>query len=356
MTKFAQLAKQATKPIWKLEDGLTYSSLSKWLQCREQFVLSVIEGWTPKKISTPLTFGLMFHLCLELHFLKPDHSSKQIAGMATTAIHQDLSSKGALSKEERDTLSQIKGMIHLLYPLYVDYWGPRDEEVQWLERESRFRFDHLLHRYRPVITDDGTVKRVCKDTVIPLRGMRDGAFRDQSGDLRLFETKTKSRIDEQGLLGSLKNDFQTMLYCYSLWVEYSEIPTGVLYNVVRRPAQKFGKKDTMNSFLKRIKTDVLKRPDYYFLRFAIDITKQDLLKFIEGTLNPVLRSFLDWYEDIDKDHKKRYSSDLHYMNPNALTNQYGRCDLFDMLVRGTRYSYYQREEPFPELAWNKFQD
>jgi len=349
MSEFRSAVKKSQEPIWKLEDGLTYSSLSRWLRCREQFVLSVMEGWTPKRISTPLTFGTMFHLCLELQFLSPELTPDQITGIATSHVHKSLSARGALPKEDRDKVAQVKGMITVLFPAYIEYWQWRDEDLEWIERECRFQFNHTVRRYSPRVEGSSAV-RDSKDTVVPLRGMRDGAFRDNLGNLFLFETKTKSKIDESVLTGTLRQDFQTLLYCYSLMVEHGECPLGVLYNIVRRPSQKFGAKDTMGSFLSRIKKDVDKRPEHYFLRYNIQLTKEDIATFIRCTLDPMLRSFLDWYETISSDHMQRFESQLHFMNPNALVDQYGKCDLFDLLVREARALYYCRREPFPELA------
>ena len=69
MAKFKRRKSQKpNKPLWKLEDGITYSGLSTWEQCREQFSLQWIDGLTSRKVSIPLEFGSIIHYALENQF------------------------------------------------------------------------------------------------------------------------------------------------------------------------------------------------------------------------------------------------------------------------------------------------
>ena len=58
-------SKVRVDPLWTIDDGITYSLISKFMNCRERFHISQVQGWKPKGINVPLEFGNMFHLLTE---------------------------------------------------------------------------------------------------------------------------------------------------------------------------------------------------------------------------------------------------------------------------------------------------
>ncbi len=322
-----------SKPLWRLEDGITYSALTRWLECREQFSLSYIDGLTPKKISVPLEFGSIFHLCCEHQFTNPNHSPIQVAKQITKGYKQ-LRSKSLLSTADKDSLEGIIQLIEATFPAYCNHWAADDEAIQWVKREEKFAVKYTIH------TETGPV------TVL-LRGMRDGIIRVYK-KLGLFETKTKSRINESDIRDGLKADMQTMFYLHATYLEKKEMPETVLYNVIRRSSMYRKKDESIKSYVERIKKDISIRPDYYFMRWEVTVTKTDLNNFVKKTLDPILIQFINWYNSVKKNPTDRFQSPFHFLNSNALFNKYGRSDMFTA-IHGNYRPYRVRSVPFPEL-------
>ena len=54
------------RSLWDLhKHGVSYSMISRFLECRERFRLDVVEGWQETKINVPLEFGSIFHEAME---------------------------------------------------------------------------------------------------------------------------------------------------------------------------------------------------------------------------------------------------------------------------------------------------
>jgi hypothetical protein len=318
------------KPLWTPEEGVTQSAIGKFLQCPEQFSLEYIEGVTTTRFQIPLEFGSIWHLCLEHQFdgdatktcerITREYREKKVPNLKVPA--------------DREALDIALTQIRTIFPIYCDYWSKKDREITWVKREEKFRFPHTLPSGK----------------TIDLRGMRDGVFRNKNGTLGLFETKTKSNIDETAIADTIRSDMQTLLYCYSLQRDYGEDPSNIIYNVVRRPGLKFRKDDTLPLYAERLAAEVNKKPDYYFIRWNIDVLPSDISRFVETTLNPVLERFLHWWGSVSLDPFNRFQSPYHFLNCNELYGKYGRASTYEYIVRGRKGSYMQRSCPFPELA------
>jgi len=142
--------------------------------------------------------------------------------------------------------------------------------------------------------------------------MRDGRIRIYN-KLGIFETKTKSRIDEADIRDGLKADMQTMIYLFATYLDSKEFPETVLYNVIRRSTMYQRKDESIKSFIDRIKHDMSIRPDYYFMRWEVTVTKEDITSFVKKTLDPILIQFVSWYNSIKKNEKDRFLSPYHFL-------------------------------------------
>jgi len=198
--------------------------------------------------------------------------------------------------------------------------------VEWLKLEQQFNVPFLL--------PDGRTIR--------LRGKFDGSFRCHRQKLWLFETKTKSRIDEEGLQDCLPLDIQVMLYLLAQQIIYGEQPEGVLYNVIRRPGQRRRVKEPLVEFFRRVADDVNdpKRTDHYFLRWEMAITRHEIEDWVGRTLVPMLTEVCDWFE----------GKAPHYMNEEALITKYGRSPLYDAVLKGDFSRCFRRVVAFNELS------
>jgi len=198
--------KKTKKALWQWSSGITFSALSSFIECPEQFSLNYIDGYTPKRISVPLEYGSLFHLCLEHQFLHKNLTPTQIAFKISEAYMQ--SKTNLINSNERDLMKEVVAQLRVVYPLYCEHWASDDQKIEWINREEKFRVPYTI------AAESGPIKLV-------LRGMRDGVIRTH-GELGIFETKTKSRINTDEIRDALKSDMQTMFYILATYdvIEY----------------------------------------------------------------------------------------------------------------------------------------
>lgn len=329
------------KPLWKLEDGITFSALSKWCECREQFALQWIDGLSPKELNIALEFGSVFHYALENQAkASPDEVIAIIA-----EHYYKYREKTCKSSAERDKLGYLLSLAQTVFPRYCKYWEHDDKELVWIGKEEKFLIPYKL------------VDVHGEERDIVLRGMRDGIYSNTTGSVYgVFETKTKSRIVERDIIDNLQYDMQTMLYCYCTFLSTGIYPNQIKYNVVRRPDIYQRKGENVLDYMRRVGEDIDLRPDHYFKRYKASISKQDLELFKTRTLDPILRLFVEWWDSIKKNplqeevegNPGRWSSKYHFLNSSALVGKYGKVEMWDAIF-GDMRRYKTRDQIFPEL-------
>jgi hypothetical protein len=320
--------------IWK--DGVSQSFLHVWLACREQARLKFKELWSSRRASLPLEFGNCGHWCLaDMYRVGRPPTTKEIK--ASVYAYQHLWEKLVPNPSERqlEVQEEVYGMAEAVLPFYFKRWAgdfpgqkypfkkPIIVPKKWLALEQPFDV--------PWTFTDGKVCRI--------RGIWDGLFADKVDDEWLFETKTKSVIDEEGIQDTLPLDIQVMLYCWALLQDRRNPPAGVLYNVVRRPGLYRRKGEALPEFLGRVREDIPARPDHYFMRWKMRLMPKELAQWVKRTLGPMLDDVRAWAE----------GRAPHYMNPDSLITKYGRCDMFEPIVRGEFGDCYQRKTAFNEI-------
>lgn len=348
--------RRPTKPLWDWSKGLTYSSLNLWLKCPEQFSLAYIDGWTTKKLSVPLEFGTIWHLCQEHQFASP-HPGKVVRDV--TAFYEKLRLP-TLMGEDRAELERLLCIVEHLFPFYCERYAKEDASYKWLARERTFRTKHYF--VLPGNKAPSSYQRTEGGVLVPvwLNGKRDGEFTHGRGSaIGLFETKTKSQINIAEITDLLRADLQTLIYTYSLQQDYGRCPTKILYNVIRRPGERLGKHETLKGYGQRILARAKKEPEIFFRRFDVTVIPSDIQRFITRILDPSLRNAYRWWRSIRKHpfgeagggdkSLSRWNSPYHYQNLDALQNKYGRAFLYDLVVTGRTNSFYRRSSTFPEL-------
>ena len=300
-TKLGKLRNQKTKPrvdpLWTLDDGITYSMISKFMNCRQRFHMSNVQGWKPKGINIPLEFGNMFHLMAEAQDM--GISMDQMGIIVRNYIEPRLSDP-SMDADKIKNLSMMAAICVVTFVEYVKFWDSHysfemdkgqkqisvmESEFEWLGKETAF--DH------PYMLPDGTKLR--------LKGKQDGKFivrKLAKMGKWLFETKTKGDIDVDGITKGLHKDMQTGLYLTAMELEYGQLPAGVVYNCIRRTRLKPRVKDTPKSFAERVQEDIQKRPKFYFHRWTRQINEQELRDFQKYSLNPALFQVVQWWKSI----------------------------------------------------------
>lgn len=338
-----------SKPLWDLwRDGITQGFIKVFLACPEQARLKYIEGLSIKTSSEPLEFGSAFH-AIEANVCQRQSKGKK--GLKTdlieliaeeTTIYENKHIRDTkMAKKDQQGFGEMLSLVELTLQHYFKQW--EDSKTNWVCREVAFA--------EPYAISPANVFPAGPNRSVLLRGRWDGLFDDKQKKLRLLETKTKARIDEDGIQATLPTDIQTMLYCCAAKLRYGRVPAGVVYNVVRRSQLRPKKgEDYFKEYIPRVHQDMIERPGFYFMRWQVDFTPSDLDKWEHRVLNPIVERIVEWYESI-KSLDDPFKSRFHYMNPDALYTQYGRSDMFNYLTSGgNTFGYTRRKEVYPELV------
>jgi len=372
-------------PLWKgpYEDGVTQSLLGRFLECRHRFWLKTICGFAEDEgFSRPLEFGNMWHVCEEARLGNKSWES---------ALKTYRTKLERAYPNDQTEIFKWFNVCKTTFPIYLDYWSKhRDEKgSKPILEETSFAVPCKLPSGRIVI----------------LRGKWD-ALRllppEKSGKPAIYikEHKTKGEIDEEGLLKTLDQNLQTMMYQIALracaeaelrpceGLSQSVLKTyfdailehpvcGVLYNVIRRPladryAIKQKKSETQTQFFKRLGEEISKDPKHYFMRWRVEITEEDITNFKQRTFYPILEQLCDWWDSIqsapfDPWHTTvrripaanhgaisiQIDNPHHWQSPWGVHNSLAggfRGSYFEYLTTGRDYSLRQITNLFPELA------
>lgn len=297
--------KEKKSPVWRgpETDGITQSLLGDYLVCKERFRIKTIEGLRPvDQFNHRIEYGNMIHLCEEIYLLS---DPKKDWRAHLLSYCRELVGKYKTQQEQVEKWYQV---CLLQFPIYQEYWrkkNKRDNQVPILQ-EEKFRVQYELPSGRHV----------------NLRGKWDGVNLiggKRNSGLYLQENKTKGDIKEDQITRQVSFDLQTMTYLVALRehianngfagteAEGKKIK-GIIYNVIRRPlsggkgsirplkATKTKPAETLPAYYERLREVIIEDIDTYFMRWMIEITQQDIERFEQQTLAPLLENLCDDYE------------------------------------------------------------
>ena len=119
--------------------------------------------------------------------------------------------------------------------------------------------------------------------------------------------------------------------------QYKKSVQGALYNIIRRSGLQQGKKESLKEYIERVNKDIENRPDWYFIRYEIAISKGDL-RIFEEDLNKILRDFVEWL-----------NNPWGYKNTSQCTMKYGRCQNIPICSMQDYTYFTKRKAVFKEL-------
>lgn len=360
-----KMSRGRKEPLWKGPeiDGITQSLLNRFLACPERFRLLVCEGLkTNEKFRAPIEYGNMWHVCEEAYAAKKDLAEVMFA--LRKYLH-DLCLRAPLDREDAIRWFRI---CSLQFPVYVKYWAKNKDVEQRtpLLQEVSFKVPYHLPSGRVVL----------------LRGKWDSVDRigrGRTAGVYLQENKTKSDIDQLSLQKQLTFDLQTMTYLVAL-ENYLEITDpdgksgplrGIRYNVIRRPlsggrgtirqhkpTKKKPAGESEDEFFKRLMDDyILKEPEYYFARWKVEVSHEDIERFKLRFLDPVLEHLCNWWEWVSVNHScpqgvfapgNQWNWQLPYGVYNVVAEG-GVSDVDEYMASGSEVGLDRVETLFPEL-------
>jgi len=327
------------KAFYDMErDGVTQSLISMWLTCRQKAKL-YLEGWDSKYHKEALIDGNIGHAVLERAYnlirenkMTRPPSEKLSRAIVSKVEEQWYSENAKPGAEAREMVERACAVMEVLLPAYFDFWRKDFTDKKWESLEEKFELPMTV-----ISSEDMAVS-------IPLRGKKDGTFRTSRG-IWLFETKFKSQVDEDGIVATL--GFETQVMLYMLQTYYSNLnpkdpmkamPKGCLYNIVRRATLRKRVKEGVPEFAKRVKADIAKRPDFYFIRMESPLVAKDLISF-QKELQSLLGDMYDWWKGLAP----------HYKNTFSCIGKLGKCQYLPVCSRGDYGTLAKRKVVFKEL-------
>src|SRR6266540_485617 len=302
-----------------VRDGVTFSLLSTFRDCREKARL-YLQGWTARKSWLATTFGGIVHEIFQIVYtairkkeLTTFPTDTYITDVVTSVVERWRLENPRADAETLQDVEMTMLMCIGVVPMYFRYWFKDFQELQWEALESEFRVPMAVRSF---------VMRQPMQTF--LRGKIDGIFKHKKkSGRRMLETKTKSRIDAGVIADILPHELQVNIYMKASKMKTGENPTGILYNIIRRPQLRQKQTETLAQFAARLVNDVKARPDFYFIRMEMDVDKDDLDKN-DGEITDIITDFLDWW----------YGRTGHYKNSGHCENKYGTCPMLAICAHG----------------------
>ena len=222
-----------------------------------------------------------------------------------------------------DSYMQTFEIMKYLIPLYFKFW-----QNDFFGKEKK-----IYHE----------VEKVFKVPFAKsfLRGKRDGVFSSVGKKHKyLLEHKTKSRIEENLLSMLIPRDFQVLFYILAYYLEHTEKLKGVLYNIVRKTSLRRKATEGIEQFAKRVAKDIESRPEFYFMRYHVDIPWKSIQVFSRKLYKEV-NDFVDWFNQPE-------SKDFEYTN--NCSTKFGSCEFLEFCDSNHQSKeYLMQGELFREL-------
>lgn len=358
-------------PVWEGPErntpngGITFSLLSRWLCCRERFRLYAVEGLAPPAtFNHRIEYGSMWHL-LEESYAKQGR-------IDTGPLYAYVRQLCKRYPMQQDQVSHWMRVCLTQFPIYVDYWH-QNEDKTWHSYSPTKR--------KPLLQEQvfNSAYRLPSGRTVYLRGKWDSVDL-VNGSIWLQENKTKGDVDEARITRQLRFDLQTMLYLVALqsesnnhFINVKANISGVRYNVVRRPlsggrhtikrhepTKKNPLGESADAFYQRLGGLIRDEPAYFFMRWNVEISPDDVQRFRRTCLDPILEQLCDWWtyvsqgpifpeRNVSIEGKNSY---LNFVFPQGVYNptlEGNGSDMDSYLETGSTVGLRRVETLFPEL-------
>lgn len=297
---------------WDLyRDGFTQGLLAKWLNCRESVYIAYVQGLEKPSLSAPLFYGSLVHGVLEKHYNGDCRKLTILVDEVVNEIHP----VGFVN-----TFEDYVALAEVVLAEYMRFYKHEDRKFKWIQTEHQFDIPYKL--------PSGAESR--------MRGMIDGVF-TQKGKVWLLETKTASMVNESVLMDRLSFDMQIGFYLNVVRQMIKRTPAGVVYNILRKPLLRKSVKENERAYIERCRRDIASRPDWYFIRYEIRVTKREQQRWIRE-FNDILADLEEWFQGRG-----------HYRNSGNCDGKYGSCPYLPICSSGNTNGFSQRPHVFAEL-------
>jgi hypothetical protein len=296
--------------------GCTQSLACKFKQCPRKYLLAV-NRWRSKFGQEKSAIGNIVHAVLSIIY-KLNHKPMQDNDIVNMIANEIKINNSKYNFIERKQLEYLKTVAQCILINYLKNYANDFKTACFTKVEEEF-----------AVLIEGLL----------WRGKRDGEHivkKDKS--LWIREIKNRSRINENNIMQGLQFDFQSNLYCNTRDTG-KEITSGFIYDMVRTPQSKPKKDETLQSFFQRLSEDIESRPEYYFMRFEVPLTKSDKIEFI-NELRIISYDLNDFVNELTPYDNKNSFSCIDGTFP---------CEYLEACTQGNMNGYYQSKKIFEEL-------
>lgn len=304
--------------LWNYyRDGVTQSFINKFLQCKGQCYLEYCVGYTPIRLPEAIRFGNKGHKILQEGYLKGRPlDDKEIRELLMEEIVYDRTLEEDIDDQRLTEVAFTLCKLYFMLRKFDDF----SPEYEWMHVEKTFRIPYA-------------------NTF--LNGVWDGVRGSVHGELVIWDHKFKSNPNIEKLQDQMHLDIQVNLYCVAAQEKFGRLPNQLIKNVIKRPGQRFGKKDTNQTFCERIIADIKENPSNYFIQIKHRPTEEEIWDWKRDFLIPVLREIENWYNN---------NCRPRYFNPGALEVNHQKCMLYNYIVSGgSEAGLTKKTKPFMEL-------
>jgi hypothetical protein len=298
-------------------DLYTQSELQTFCDCRVKHKLSYDDLLKPKSANTAFYLGSLVHKWLEYYYLgKP-----QALDLVVKEVSKDYTDKmkDDQIRESNEAIAALKSIVEV-YPKFdpvIKY------KLQVRAVEHQF--------YNP-------------DPQVPSRkgsGKIDIAAIAKDGKIWIMDHKTVSRFEDKYVNSfRLNRQMQTYLMavrCDPVLKNLGRTIGGIIPNIIRKPSLRKKETEGDDVFLKRVKDDILSRPEEYFYSDMI-VYEDDVNKRFESAEWPIVREM-------------RNPNRLIYPNFSQCYN-FGRCPFYAICTNepGHQSLYMKKTTRHEELT------
>jgi hypothetical protein len=314
--------------LWKKEKhGVTQSLIGAFRECHFKFHLKANGVYEDDGTYSPaILFGHLFHDSYEyiLGKLEQGLDPKQIQRVDyfeyLEFLFKEKFEKKVENVSNRDKVYMAFYKALATIPEYMLKVATKDiEEFEMVSLEEEFSVE----------LPNGE----------KFRGKTDGLVKRRStGEYFILEHKTKAQFDEEVLRKWVPIDTQVNMYKYALEKKHGISIKGVIYNIVRNSMMRLGVKDTVDTFIARVRDDVETNPSKYFVR-------------VEVNFDPELHSKVvnDFVFDTEVINHLESENKYYPKNTKACIGAYGACEFLNYCSKSPCGNIKQRSNLFEEL-------
>lgn len=290
---------------WDMKkDGITQSLLKMYLECPRKFLIKINEYESDLK-QKQTAFGSLGHDILEQCYAKKNPPTDNDLNNYIERYYEKNKDKIIFDAQTFEELS-AKALATL--SAYFEYYRDDFSKFNWLYLEKTFNVDFNLQ--------------------FKMRGKVDGKVATEKHNVYLWENKFFSQINEENLLLQLPLDLQPLYYILADKLQHGTQVSGMLYNIIRNTSKKPLKLESLPKYVNRLRSEILKNPEYYFFRKPFHITPKRISDFYAE----LYRIVEQMQEDIEKDR-------LNRMNYASCMKVYFPCEYIAACSKNTMQGF-----------------